>query len=306
MKVDRLIDAIGAIAPEYVEEAELWDGTAEKRGRKLFGYARWRKILLPVSACLALVAVGSTAGLWYIGNGKFSSDSSGVYSGASTDSAADAGGSSGGTMSGGSGMSDSAAYDTGDEAEGEAQRENASMTQDAAADKNTSQTDITAGGELIVNEADAFSIAIADHAAPAYEKYYTVEDLEDYYGIRIMPGEIPYGLVLVGAGGETPYVIGYDENDAVMDDNCKLIFSDDGLGRELEIAARTMDVGEMRGFEGQNMEPSYLCGQEVTIACIGEEYLAIYEREGVTVTVWCRGLSGEELQIVLVGLLAEQ
>ena len=106
--------------------------------------------------------------------------------------------------------------------------------------------------------------------------------------------------------GETPYVVGYDQNGAVLIDNCKLMYVDVAAGRELEIAARTIDTGEMRSFEGSDQEMSHIYGQAVLIGSIGEEYLATYKAEGVTVTVWSRGLSERELQAVLEELLGER
>ena len=284
MKIEKLMDAIGAIAPEYVEEAELWNDAAARSRNRVNGYARWRKILLPLAACLALVVVGGTARLWYLGNAGGTDgsapDSGGADISSTVNEAADM------EMAAGS-------ADTGNASDGGAVAEQGVMNDSADA----------AGESLIVNEAYSFSVTIADHATPADEKYFTLEELQDYYGIRILPEELPSKLAFAEELGETPYVIGYDEDGAVMDDNCKLVFSDVDAGRELEIAARTIDVGEMRSFEGPDHVPSYFYGQEVVVAGIGNEYLAIYERNGVTVTVWSRKLSEDELRVVLEGLL---
>ena len=281
MKTDELIDAIGAIAPEYIEEAELWDGRAVRQ-RRMNVSARWRKALLPVAACLVLVIVGSTARLWYMGN-----------AGGSDGSAADSGGASGESAGDVDMEMAAGAADAGNTSDGGAMPEDGAINDSA---------DI-AGELLVVNEADSFSVTVADHAAPAYERYFDVAELEHYYGIRILPQELPSGLELAEKLGETPYVVGYDESGEVLDDNCRILFSDAGGARLLEIAVRTVNVGEMRSFEGPDHVPSYFYGQEVLVAGIGDEYLAIYEKNGVTVTVWCRGLDKEELQAVLEELL---
>ena len=66
MRVEDLIDAIGAIDPVYVEEAENLVRVKESRPVSLSLRERIRagkKVLLPLAACLCLIAAGSAYGL---------------------------------------------------------------------------------------------------------------------------------------------------------------------------------------------------------------------------------------------------
>ena len=91
MRVEDLIDAIGAIDPVWVEEAENWK-RAETRHisfKTMREKVRaGRKVLLPLAACLCLIVAGSAYGL-FRGADYFSKDKG--MSGGAAGSAADAG-----------------------------------------------------------------------------------------------------------------------------------------------------------------------------------------------------------------------
>ncbi|MBO5070390.1 MAG: hypothetical protein J6C37_08515 [Roseburia sp.] len=303
MKIDQIIDAIGKIKPEYVKEAEQWK-PEEKSGK---GTGKrplpWKmKRLLPLAACLALVILGSTYGIWQYNSG-YSGDKTAAESMemaqedmASREEAAEERESDGmvsaedGGESTGSGQSDEA-------------------TQESAVNGNVTEEQ-PGDTKIKINEVNELATMIACGNAPARQEFYTAEELEDYYGVAILPEQLPEDLSLSNYG-EQNYHVAYNEEDKVMDDNNHLIYQNRDESRKLEITVWTVEMGETTGFANNNLEKSQILGQEVIIGhfkngTTGQEtdgYLAVYEKSGVNFTVQSNGLTEEEFISALTGLV---
>lgn len=319
VRIDELLDAIGEIDPVYIEEAE----------KTRFVRRRRAKYWVPASACAALLILGGSFGLWRLDNGAADTAES---AGAASDMAESAGETSDMAESAGN------AADAGDmpEEAGEAadMAQNAADAADAAASgeeaaaaegtapRNDEETVTGAAPEYAedlepetaetiwkVNEVDELQTAVACGAAPASVEYYTAEELEDYYGIRILPETLPGDYALEDAA-EKKYTVGYGSDGSVIEDNCMLLFYDTH-GGELRISARTVDMGEMTSFADTKLAPSVIGGTKITVGHYrtgnggGESggYLAVYEKDGVTVTVEGIAMKEADFKNVLESLL---
>lgn len=288
MKIEKLIDAIGQIKPEYIKEAETWK-PSEKKAHKRKGILQFKSLkrLLPVAACVCLLAAGGVYGLLNDG-GAATEESTGALE--SMEEAAE-------DSAGEGGMADGAApQDAADEAGiGEAESAAGAVQQD----------------RIIINEVKEFSGAVYCGVEPSREEFYTSVELQEYYGVRILPEELPEGLVLSDAEEQT-YRVAYNEKDEVMDDNNKLIYQNAKGDRKLEISVRTTESGEITSFADADLEASVIGGKEVAIGHYREGsteaqsdgYLATFEKAGVSFTVQSTGLSEEEILLVLRGLVS--
>lgn len=338
MNTDEIMDAIGKIDLKYVQEAETYH--AAGKGKRAVRYGRYKR-LLPAAACLALMIIGGGAyGLWSAGGG-----------------AGAAGGADSGAL-------ESAAEDGASDA--------AAPAEDGASDSYAAASGTNSAGERIyVNETAELAVACYDIAGPVRLEYYSAGALEEYYGVKIVPQNLPgdltaaagtldgtetekarddaeasetpkkeqlsAGAEAAGASGETDaspadetvtsnvldmadaemlpgvekeYTVGYDDEGNVLDDNNELGWQNDDGTRSLRIAARTVPAGEVVLLEQENLEYSQIAGYEVMLTHYqGEQgadcYLALYEKNGVTVTVKSCGMAQEELVDVLRELLAD-
>lgn len=225
---------------------------------------------VPAAACAALLVLGGSFGLWRFNNGA--SESAGEAAGAADDASAASG----------------------------------TLPEDAEDVKPD-------GAENVwrINEVAELQQAVACGVAPASVEYYTAEQLEAYYGIRILPETLPGGYALEDAAAKK-YAVEYDGDGSVLDDNCTLEFESTESGGEFRIAARTVDMGEMTSFADTKLPASEISGTKVTVGHYrvgssgsGENdgYLAIYEKDGVTVTVEGIAMTEADFKLVIEGLL---
>lgn len=307
MKIDELLDALGKIDPVYIEEAE----------KTRFARRRRVKYWVPAVACAALLVLGGSFGLWRLDNGASGMTESAGEAAGAADMAESTGEAAGKTD-----MAESAA-EAADAAEGAAP-ENAADAAEGVAPENAADDGVAVAGAMPeyaedaaseaaetvwkINEVEELQTAVACGAAPASVKYYTAEQLEAYYGIRILPETLPGDYVLEDAA-EKKYAVGYGSDGSVIEDNCTLLFKD-AHGGELRISARSIDMGEMTSFADTKLATSEIGGTEVTvghyrIGSSGESdgYLAIYEKDGVTVTVEGIAMTEADFKIVLESLL---
>lgn len=287
MKIEELIDAIGQIKPEYIKEAETWEPLEKKeqKRRGILQFKRWRR-LIPVAACVCLLAAGATYGLLKDG-GAATEESAGALE--SMEEAAE-------DSAGEGGMTDGAAPPDAEAAAGSGEAESAAgaVGQD----------------RIVINEVKELSGAVYCGVDPSREEFYTSEELQGYYGVRILPEELPEGLALSATEGQK-YHVAYNEKDEVMDDNNKLIYQNASGDRKLEITVRTTESGEITSFADSDLEASVIGGREVTVGHYetgstgvkNDGYLAMFEKEGVSFTVQSTGLSEEEILRVLKDLV---
>lgn len=234
-------------------------------------FVRRTKYWIPVAACVALLVLGGTYGLLQLDGGKMQ--------------------------------------------ESDAAMESAAALPDSPVKEESAEYAVGAElgkGEVLwnVNEVEDLQTAVACGAAPARTEYYTTEELETYYGIRILPGTLPDGFEPEEA--ERGYAVSYGDDGEVMDDNCKLVYQNGESGGRLEISARTVDMGEITSFADTGLRTSEIYGTKVTVghyrtkgngSSKADGYLAIYEKDGVTVTVEGTGIDEETFRAVLEDLL---
>lgn len=311
MKIDELLDALGKIDSVYIEEAE----------KVRFARSRRVKYWAPAAACAALLILGGSFGLWRLGNGAADMAESAGEAAGKTDmaesvEAADAAASGvaeNAEETAPSGGADGAVPE--ESVEGTA---SAGSTDQAAPAESADEAVLTesagenAAAENVwkVNEVGELQTAVACGAeSPAKVEYYTAEELEAHYGISILPELLPEGYALEGT--ET-YTVGYDADGNVVEDNCTLIYRDSETGGELRISARTVDLGEMTSFADTKLAASVIGGTEVTVGHYrtgssgsGERdgYLAVYEKDGVTVTVEGTAMKEADFRMALESLL---
>lgn len=161
---------------------------------------------------------------------------------------------------------------------------------------------------LIVNEVDSFTAISYDMQAPDQTVSYTVEELQDYYGVRIVPEDTIAGFGLAEQAPEMEYEVGYDESGEVVSDNNTICWQSEDGTRVLKVSARTTESGIITTFTEDDLEKSQVAGTDVTVAhdagnTAVDYYLSIYETNGVTVTLETEGLSETDVQNVLNELL---
>ena len=307
MRVEDLIDAIGAIDPVWVEEAENWK-RAETRHisfKTMREKVRaGRKVLLPLAACLCLIVAGSAYGL-FRGADYFSKDKG--MSGGAAGSAADAG------ADGGMEESADSAADAGlpEAAAGGAADAGAPVQETDAGAEETGEAVGTSewGKETIaINEVEELCSANIDMETPASVEYWLPEELAGYYGTDVLPEELPegYGLVRIPAEG---YVVGYDKDGALLDDHILLEYEGEE-GGFFTVSVRTTETGAITSFAADDLAVSGICGNEVTIGhymegtgeTLTDGYLAVFEKKNVIFTVQSHGMGEEQFLAVLRGL----
>ena len=161
---------------------------------------------------------------------------------------------------------------------------------------------------LIVNEVDSFTAIAYDMQAPDRTVSYTVEGLQDYYGVRIVPEDAIAGFGLSEQAPEVEYEVGYDKSGEVVSDNNTICWQSEDGTRVLKVSARTTESGIITTFTEDDLQKSQVAGTDVTVAHDAgskavDYYLSIYEMNGVTVTVEMEGFSETDVQHVLNELL---
>lgn len=298
MKIDELLDAFEKINPIYIEEAE----------KTRFAGKRRVKYWVPAAACAALLVLGGGVGIWRQSYGTAGQEEGAAETADAFDMAESAAERAGAAdmedgSQGEAGASDTAVYSMEEETDNVADAlEDAAVTSDVAPSAEASET------VWKVNEIEELQASVACGVAPARTEYYTAEELEAYYGICIIPQQLPDGYALEDAA-EKKYGVGYNSDGNVMNDNCTLTFADSTTGGQLRISVRTVDMDQMIAFADTGLEPSVIGTTSVTVGHYriesdGDGYLAIYEKDGVTVTVQGINMTEADFKSVLISLLA--
>lgn len=295
MRLDDLMDAIGKIDLRFVKEAEDASdyGMEEDRrnpGKKLFSFVR-RNRILTTAACLAMILVGGSAAFlltFRCGSSAPKDGSAAQYAtGAAEDTKGDIYEES---------AADNAAKDNG--------AADSAAKDDSADTGGQIESDMAAAEEIhinAINEVVSMEICMAQ---PDTVKEMTIEEAEEYYGLRIMPETLPEGVTCE----ENPLRVGYTKDGTVMDDNNSLNFLDADGTLRLSISARTTESGLITDFASDDLETSVIGNTTLLIGYDSSGdgyYLVRYEKENVIVTVQGYGIGQEELLEVLRSLLAE-
>jgi len=314
MRADDLIDAIGNIDPIYVEEAEI----VKMRRKPPY------PILISAAACICILAAVQQIGLLQTGR-------SGSNYALQEEIAAPEAENQEMTLDKGMLTDEEMAADVemepGMEEEGMAS--GSSQTQKELDDKeekteisdlsedslNQIQKTLGEDGQLaraeaaedtiVINQIEELQATVIDIKAPEEIKSITIEELEGYYAVTIIPDNLPEDLKLTQK--EQGYKIGYDKEGKVVEDSNQIIYENQKGSRNLKISARTVDTGEIISFVDNTLQESTIKDTRVTIGyCKNDEggyYIAIYKVDGVTLTVESMNLSQEEFTAVLRGLL---
>lgn len=187
------------------------------------------------------------------------------------------------------------------------------MKMTGAVQSEAAQEELSAENSWYMNEVEELLHTVSCGPKPELIKRYTAEELQEYYGIKILPDEMPEGYECSDSGRR--YEIGYDDVGNVMDDNCTVAYENPQTGGTVHISARTVDIGESVSFVSDGLQQSVVCDTAVMAvhymldSSTSEHmdgYLAVYEKEGVTVTVKTAGISEEAFCAVVENLLGER
>lgn len=281
MRADDLLDALGEINPLYIKEAEQM--THQKR--KIFHRA-------PAAACVLLLLFGSSYGIWKRTVGDKGVDTAAI----SKEMAAAEGANE--AFDSVKVPKNQAGIIEGTEAEALPEQAVAESAEEASA------------AVWHINEVEELMYTVSCGVEPVQKKYYTAEELQEYYGILILPEELPQGYEL--SDSDRLYEIGYDTVGNVVEDNCTIVYENPQTGGMIQISARTVDIGESVSLTSDALQQSLVGDMVVTAvhyltdSSASENmdgYLAVYEKEGVTVTVNITGASEEVFCAVAEQLL---
>lgn len=172
--------------------------------------------------------------------------------------------------------------------------------------KESAEESVLSEESVVINESEMFQTSIASMAESDHTDRLSADELQNYFGITIQPEVLPENLKLEESEG---YLIYYNAEGTVINDNNSLLYKDASGERSLTIGVRTVDMGEVTKFVSGE-RPSYLNGVEVTIGHYKDSteadcYLALFEKNGVYFTVKTEMLTEEEVLDVLRELTGE-
>lgn len=306
MKKTDWADIIGKIDQSYVAEAEQWSKAAQKKTNQ--------RHLTAMAACVCLLLIGAAVSFSML-QVKENETSSGEMLAESA--AADK-------------EKESASVTTNAENEQAGAPENKTESQaDAAGAAETQESTAASNAgakeqeQITINQAAKIEAVTIDMACQ-YEVSMNEKEIEDYYGVTVFLKNLPAALTAEVTGQSTSEengsipaqtqmatekgnhafegIIRYGEKEKVVDDNNTFFYTSEDGKKSLSISVRTTDSGIITEFVDDNLKTSSINGNEVTIAKIeseDEDYIAIFEKEGVTFTIETQNLTEEELLIVL-------
>lgn len=289
MKREQWEDAVGKIDPAYVREAEQW----KKLSRRTF----LTKRVLPMAACICVLLTGAAFGWNRLFDGGSTGDTCGVEMAA--ENQADR---------------PESAQDTAAEAEDEKENTKAFVEDETKTAQDTSAgsvEDLQGGKEgqeddIFINSVDQLKTICIDIGAD-HEEHFGAEKAQEYYGVKVLPEQIPEGMNF----SEKPsFTVVYSKSgEVVLDNNTFSWRSGDG-SMQLDVNVRTVDSGTITGYEEDDLKISKINGTEVDILqYTGEDvacYVAIFEKEGVDFTISSVNLTEEAFLTVLQELCGEQ
>ena len=280
MSVDQLVDAIGKINPNYVEEAEKVQNFAESsvwaEKKRHSGWKKQHMLWLSLAACFGLLLLAGTTRILYIN----------LAPGA--DSAADT------CYEESAGASDMAAESAAEE----------QMAEDAGSTENVEDL---APEKIVINKwKEVASTQVGNMSTEINAKTVSADELEVYYGVKIFPKQLPEDLAM-NAETQEDYYLYYDNADNLVADENELFYqSEDGL-RSLQITVSKL-TGET---DFADWEVSVIGGQEVVLlhwqgSQEEECYQAIYENAGVYFKVDSTNLTEAEMLGIVRDLLKDE
>ena len=289
MKREQWEDAVGKIDPAYVREAEQW--------KKLSRRAFLTKRVLPMAACICVLLTGAAFGWNRLFDGGSTGDTCGVEMAA-----------------GNQADRPESAQDTTAEAEDEKENtkifvENEAETaQDTAAGSVESLQGSKEGQEddIFINSVDQLNTVCIDIGAD-HEEQFGAEQAQEYYGVKVLPEQIPEDL---NVSEEPSFTVAYSKSGEVVLDNNTFSWKSEDGSMQLDVNVRTVDSGMITEAYEDDLKASRINGTEVDILQYTREdvacYVALFEKEGVTFTVSSKNLTEEAFLTVLQELCGEQ
>lgn len=289
MKREQWEDAVGKIDPAYVREAEQW--------KKLSRRAFLTKRVLPMAACICVLLTGAAFGWNRLFDGGSTGDTCGVEMAA--ENQADR---------------PESAQDTAAEAEDEKENtktfieDEAETAQDTAAGSVESLQGGKEGQEdaIFINSVDQLKTICIDIGAD-HEKHFGAEKAQEYYGVKVLPEQIPEGL---NVPEKLAFTVAYSKSGEVVLDNNTFSWKSEDGSMQLDVNVRTVDSGTITGVEEDDLKASKINGTDVDILqYTGENvacYVAIFEKDGVDFTISSVNLTEEAFLPVLQELCGEQ
>lgn len=289
MKREQWEDAVGKIDPAYVREAEQW--------KKLSRRAFLTKRVLPMAACICVLLTGAAFGWNRLFDGGSTGDTCGVEMAA--ENQADR---------------PESAQDTAAEAEDEKENtktfieDEAETAQDTAAGSVESLQGGKEGQEdaIFINSVDQLKTICIDIGAD-HEKHFGAEKAQEYYGVKVLPEQIPEGL---NVPEKLVFTVAYSKSGEVVLDNNTFSWKSEDGSMQLDVNVRTVDSGTITGVEEDDLKASKINGTDVDILqYTGENvacYVAIFEKDGVDFTISSVNLTEEAFLPVLQELCGEQ
>lgn len=289
MKREQWEDAVGKINPAYVREAEQW----KKLSRRTF----LTKRVLPMAACICVLLTGAAFGWNRLFDGGSTGDTCGVEMAA--ENQADR---------------PESAQDTAAEAEDEKENTKTFAEDEAETAQDTAAGSVESlqGGkegqkdDIFINSVDQLKTICIDIGAD-HEKHFGAEKAQEYYGVKVLPEQIPEGMNF----SEKPsFTVAYSKSGEVVLDNNTFSWKSEDGSMQLDVNVRTVDSGTITGYEEDDLKVSRINGTEVDILqYTGEDvayYVAIFEKEGVDFTISSVNLTEEAFLTVLQELCGEQ
>lgn len=282
MKREQWEDAVGKIDPAYVREAEQW----KKLSRRTF----LAKRVLPMAACICVLLTGAALGWNRLFDGGSTGDTCGVEMAA--ENQADR---------------PESAQDTAAEAEDEKENIKTFAEDEAETAQDTSAGSVESlqGGkegqedDIFINSVDQLKTICIDVGAD-HEKHFGAEKAQEYYGVKVLPEQIPEGL---NVSEEPSFTVAYSKSGEVVQDNNTFSWRSGDGSMQLDVNVRTVDSGTITGVEENDLKVSKINGTDVGILqYTGENmacYVAIFEKEGVDFTVSSVNLTEEAFLTVL-------
>ena len=289
MKREQWEDAVGKIDPAYVREAEQW--------KKLSRRAFLTKRVLPMAACICVLLTGAAFGWNRLFDGGSTGDTCGVEMAA-----------------GNQADRPESAQDTTAEAEDEKENtktfvENEAETaQDTAAGSVESLQGSKEGQEddIFINSVDQLNTVCIDIGAD-HEEQFGTEQAQEYYGVKVLPEQIPEDL---NVSEEPSFTVAYSKSGEVVLDNNTFSWKSEDGSMQLDVNVRTVDSGMITEAYEDDLKASRINGTEVDILQYTREdvacYVALFEKEGVTFTVSSKNLTEEAFLTVLQELCGGQ
>lgn len=305
MKRDKWIDAVGKIDFSYVKEAKEWK--KEKRS-VIF----WKRIV-PMTACAAVLVCGAFF-MWEQLIVRNLPDLS---------------------------KKDTAAYEDMQESADAQMAENLQQTADLEKEEPDKTDSADSGEYFVVNEVNQIMISEDDLAVYVSEPL-NLTQLEEYYsinfGVDITPETVPQELNLkinyeicfleaendeekfeqdtveIGKAEERPMAqlagnLQYNEFNELICDNNTIAYEDAGGTKSLKIGVRSKETGRIVQFDESDLNISSVKDTNITIGHLRldseEQYVAIFEKNGVTFTIETKNFSQEELFEILRQLCGE-